>query len=186
MSTSPELPHLHIYAMTFSSPHKAPYILQAVDLPKLPPARHLRYLHLALSGARAHIPPDFLSHYSTQLDLGALTSLSLLNLLLQPAQLEALLAACPGLVELFISSSDPQILYASGLERMTLEVFHLTGMEEVPPKLAELVGLAERVPTLKQVGVGNRVYEVYRGRGYVELGRWSRTDIPRYFQIWRG
>jgi hypothetical protein len=107
-------------------------------------------------------------------------------MLITSDQLESLLYTCPGLEELFITSVCPDILETPELTGHQLQVFHLTGPERYPPRLETFVGVAQRLPDLQQLGCGNRVYEVLRGTGDVELVRWGRTDIPRYFQIWRG
>ena len=186
MSSAPELPRLNTYSLSITAPHRTPLMLQEADLPRIPPSPYLTALHLTLSGARAIMPTDFVAHFASQINMSALKSLSLLNLLVTPAQLGRLLRVSANLEELYISSVSPGILDTAELADCRLTAFHLTGAERAPPRLETMIRLAERVPSLQQMGVGNRVYEVYRGRGEVELVRWSRTDIPRYFQIWRG
>ena len=186
MSGASELDRLQTFSLSIAAPHRSPLILRDTDLPRIPPAPSLTALHLTLSGGRCQLPDGFLAHFASQIALSRLTSLALLNLLVTPSQLASALRTCLQLTELFISSVSPAILSTPELENTRLTVIHLTAAERSPPKLEALVALAERVKTLEQVGVGNRVYEVFRGRGVVELARWGRTDIPRYFQVWRG
>lgn len=120
------------------------------------------------------------------MDLSRLTSLALLNFTVSSTQVAEILLACPDLAELFITISTPQTLETAELGISRLEILHLTGTERALPRLEDLTRLAVRLPTVQQIGCGNRVYEVFRGKGDVELARWGRIDIPRYFQVWRG
>lgn len=71
--------------------------------------------------------------------------------------------------------------------RTGLRILHVNAPEKWGPTPDDLAELAKGIEGLREVGSGNRVYEVHRREGgEVELSRWSRTWTPGYFQVWRG
>jgi hypothetical protein len=217
MSQAPEMPFLHTYSLSISAPHRTPLLLTTDDLPLLPPAPHLTTLLLTLSGSRAHLPYGGVPHLVSQADWSQIARLSLINLVVSAPQLDSILHASPGMEELYISVNGKTTLFDSESLRCTgsgaseaseasarqgatgatggkvesgttgLRILHVNAPEKWGPTPDDLAELAKGIETLREVGSGNRVYEVHRREGgEVELSRWSRTWTPGYFQVWRG
>lgn len=192
LSRAPNISSLHTLSLSIQCP--AGGDLDRDDLPRLPPLPNLEALHLTLSGEKRFLPSPVLLQFGYELGDCSIKRLSLLNILLYADQLSIILQSHPGLRELYISITDHRTLRDCVELRGNdwLEVFHVNpdygGVE-----MDLLVELASGMSALQQIGVGNRVYEVSRrfddddeDKVVIELYRWSRTDTPGYFQIWRG
>jgi hypothetical protein len=190
LSRLPDLSNLHTLSLAFTCPAKESLGLE--DLPTLPTLPNLDSLHFTLSGEKRLFPPEALGKLRSEIFITSLKRLSLLNLVISTSQLEEIITSCPLLKELYISINGRQtLLDCHALERCGLEILHVNAPDRWGLTGDDLVRLAEGMVGLDQIGTGNRVYEVFRnldeeGEKIVELGRWSRTTIPAYFQVWRG
>jgi hypothetical protein len=186
----PDLNHLHTLSLSFSSPSSGS--LDITNLPSLPHLPKLCSLHLTLSGEKRTLPPTSLTKLLSEVQSQSLKRLSLLNLIITWTQLSTILDTCSNLEELYVTISSRQtLLDCPTLMRCGLRVFHANAPPEAGPTADDLVELARGMPSLDQIGSGNRVYEIWRSLGYngekvVELSRWGRITTPAYFQIWRG
>jgi hypothetical protein len=186
----PDLSHLHTLSLSFSSPSSGS--LDITNLPSLPHLPKLSSLHLTLSGEKRTLPPTSLTKLLSEVQSPSLKRLSLLNLIITWTQLSTILDTCPNLEELYVTISSRQtLLDCPTLMGCGLRVFHANAPPEAGPTSDDLVELARGMPSLDQIGSGNRVYEIWRSLGdngekVVELCRWGRITTPAYFQIWRG
>ena len=161
----------------------------------------LTSLHISMSGQRRFIPYGGLQHLLTQIDVSRLRKLSILGIVIGTPTLSTILTCATRLQELYLSVNTSATVLecpelASERTRATracacLRVLHVNAPERWAPGIRDLESLAKSVPTLEQLGSGNRVYEVVRrygtnGEREVRLRRWARTGVPGYFQIWRG
>lgn len=178
------------FSLSIAAPHRDPLFLTADDLPVLPSMPYLTSLSLSLSGNKAHMPREGLPHLFAQLDFSRLTRLSLLSMVLATPQLASLLQTAKQLQELFISINHKStVLECEELRSQAtsqLRVLHVIAPEKWRPDADDLTVLAEGLPLVEEIGSGNRVYEVIRREGKVELLRWSKSYTPKYFQVWRG
>jgi hypothetical protein len=179
------MPNLTAYSLSFALPAQAASTcpLSGIQLPVAP----LRSFHLSLTTLKS--PLANLDVLRTQIDMNALTSLSLLNLTLSTQVLAELLSLAPNLDELYISTPSRETTASPRVfAGCKLRILHISCTEWVPRD--DLVRIAEIVPGVEQIGVANRVYEVHRRlegqKHVVELSRWSKTYTPGYFQVWRG
>ncbi|RXK41989.1 hypothetical protein M231_00710 [Tremella mesenterica] len=210
MSHFPPLPFLHTLSISISpskplsSPsttsnlfpnssftsHK-PIPPHSCPIPSLPPVPSLQSLHITYSNSQIPLLPHSIPFLSSQLSPGNLLKLSLLNFILSSDTLSLLLQEFRNLHELYITlpSFEPVHQCFDLLSQSKLKVLHVN-LPDRGSGVEEIEGLVERMKWLEEVGMGNRVYEVVRtyeeGMKKVELVRWGKTSIPRYFQIWRG
>ncbi|EIW70127.1 hypothetical protein TREMEDRAFT_68502 [Tremella mesenterica DSM 1558] len=174
---------------TFTS-HK-PIPPPSLPFPHLPPVPSLQSLHITYSNSQIPLLPHSIPFLSCQLSPRNLLKLSLLNFILSSDTLSLLLQEFCNLEELYITlpSFEPVHQCFDLLSQSNLKVLHIN-LPDRGSEVEELEGLVERMKWLEEVGMGNRVYEVVRtyeeGMKKVELVRWGKTSIPRYFQIWRG
>ncbi|ORX40973.1 hypothetical protein BD324DRAFT_612737 [Kockovaella imperatae] len=193
LTQAPPLSELHTLSISFPAPNRLPSRpgLSASDLPSLPSGSRLTSLLLTLSGDRAWMPAGGISHLAVQTDFTKLKRLSLLNLFFGSEELTELIETAPNLEELYLSIRSRNVLLdCDALDKTRLRILHTNAPERWGPTPTDLLNVAERIPTLEQIGTGNRVYQILRrydkDEPVVEICRWSQTGTPGYFQVWRG
>ena len=137
------------------------------------------------------MPMGGIGELASQMDMGRIKRLSLLNLFFGSEDLGQLLDIATNLEELYVSvRSRNSLVDCDALRRTKLRILHANAPEGWGPSPDDFVAIARQLPTLEQIGTGNRVYEIvrrYDGDELVlELSRWTKTYSPGYFQIWRG
>lgn len=184
-----------------SIPHRdpsTPSTLGPEDLPTLPKLAALTSLHLTLSADKRFLPLACYQHLFHQL-ASPVRKLSLINLVISTETLSTILSN-QHLEELYISVNGrntvldcPALSQNQNRETSNLKILHVNAPEKWGLNADHLRDLAQTVPSLQQIGAGNRVYEVHRRfkdesgseEVEVELSKWSKTTTPGYFQVWR-
>ena len=183
------------------------------DMPLLPALPSLTSLLLTLtatSDAHTHgcrLPIENLHRLRDQVDFPSLDRLALLGMFMEYDTLLWLLKRINSVSELYIGVEDAfdlvdaiRSLKEVGHEAPTfpnLKILHVN----IPPHRGAgptrdsstksiLRALAVELEGLEQIGSLNRVYEIQRwldpsDKWQVQLKRWSKVNIPGYFQIWR-
>jgi hypothetical protein len=186
LSRAPDLAQLHTLSLSFYPPPCATFALDTiVTLPHLP---NLTSLHLTLSSDKRPLATSSFTKLLSEISSSKLKRLSLLNLIISPAQLSIVLQTHPDLEELYITVSSRDTLHqCHELKGSGLRVFHANAPPELGPTAEDLLELARGMMGLDQIGSQNRVYEIWRSLGeggekVVELSRWGRITTPAYFQ----
>lgn len=194
LSDAPTCTGLSTFSLSFPAP-KARENLTAEDMPRFPLQLDLRALELTLSNTQGSgqrqrlLSTPALAALTSQVDFSRLSRLALINLVLDTPVLAAVLAAAPGLEELYVSVLTPRVLAACAAEiTAPLRILHANAAPD-PLGREVLAGVAGQIPTLTQIGSMNRVFEVHRryiaGKSVVELARWSQVQTAGYFRVWR-
>ncbi|KAL7422920.1 hypothetical protein Q5752_002217 [Cryptotrichosporon argae] len=185
LSHVPPFVRLRTLSLTFTAAGTEPVPLPAVPL--LPPLPELTAFDLTLSGNKRFLPLPTLEFLLASVPAHSLTRVSLLNLVLGTDSLNVLLAL-PKLAELYVSVNHKRTVLDANVGD-ALRVLHVNAPEQWGPTIDDLCEIARRAKGIEEIGALNRVYEVHRrwqgDEHVVELARWSKVQVPGYFQVWR-
>lgn len=194
-----------------------------IEMPALPDLPNLRNFHLTMSSQhqQSWMPILGFEALRTKVNFSKLRSVSFSNLVLDSVVLREILKEMKVVEELYLTIGSRAVLVglASGLtstlpetgpkadrkfdgwRRNHLRILHFT-IQSQTYEVEDLRKLAEAIPSLEQIGAGNRVYEVLRryqprrvvrdeatemddkgvttGENMVEVGNGHRDDRPSF------